>query len=156
MSSFDRNVTDLRSLVGEIVQQCRLMDEASANGPHVELNMRELWLIEYLGDRGPRMMRELAEHLMLAVNSVTTLVDHLEDRGLVRRVRSDKDRRKVHVELSEAGQGVYQAAVAGKMSCLRNMLAALTEDEQQIFLVLFRKIARAGWAQMQQMKKVAT
>jgi MarR family 2-MHQ and catechol resistance regulon transcriptional repressor len=156
MSSFEQNVADLRCLVGEIVQQNRLMDDASANGPHVELNMKELCLVEYLGDQGPRMMRQLAEHLMLAVNSVTTLVDHLEERGLVRRLRSTEDRRKVHVELSEAGQAVYQAAVSGKLSCLRNMLAALTEDEQEIFLVLFRKIARAGWAQMQQMKKVAT
>ena len=35
------------------------------------------------------------------------------------------------------------------------MLAALTEDEQTIFLVLFRKIARAGWGQMHKVASTA-
>jgi MarR family 2-MHQ and catechol resistance regulon transcriptional repressor len=152
MTPFDRNVTALRDLVGDIVQQSRVMDEASADGPHAELSMKEMLVIEHLGDKGPRMMKEVAEYLLLAVNSVTTLVDNLEARGLVQRQRSEEDRRKVHVTLTESGQQVYTAALEDKVRCLRNMLAALTEDEQEIFLVLFRKIARAGWAQVQQMK----
>ena len=35
------------------------------------------------------------------------------------------------------------------------LLGALTEDEQEIFLVLFRKIARAGRSQVHQMASSA-
>jgi hypothetical protein len=35
------------------------------------------------------------------------------------------------------------------------MLDALTEDEQEIFMVLFRKIARAGRSQVQRMASSA-
>ena len=105
---------------------------------------QELTLVEHLGDSGPRMMREVAEVLLLAVNSVTSTVDNLERKGIVTRHRSDSDRRVVHVELTDAGRAAYAAAVHEKLGFLRNMLEVLNEDEREIFMVLFRKIARAG------------
>ena len=144
MTARDRKANDLRSLVEDILYQFRVLDANSANGPHIDLSEKELRVIEYLGDTGPRMMRELAEYLFLAVNSVTTTVDNLEARGLVRRQRSEEDRRVVRVGLTDEGRKVCAAAVGEKLSLLRRMLGALTEDEQEIFMVLFRKIARAG------------
>jgi MarR family transcriptional regulator, organic hydroperoxide resistance regulator len=100
------------------------------------------------------MMRELAEFLLLAVNSVTSTVDNLEKKHLVRRQRSEEDRRIVHVGLTDVGRNVYNAAVEEKLSLLRGMLAPLTEDEQEIFMVLFRKIARAGRSQVDRMAQL--
>ena len=106
--------------------------------------MQELRIVERLGDVGQSMMKELAEYMFLAVNSVTSLVDKLEEQGLVRRVRSSEDRRVVHVELTDAGRSAYRAAVAEKLSLLRLMLGGLDPAEQETFMALFRKIARAG------------
>jgi len=149
--TLDHNATDLRGLVEDILFQFRKLDSATVNGPHAELSCQELRLVEHLGDSGPRMMKELAEFLLLAVNSITSVVDHLETKGIVRRQRSEQDRRIVRVELTEVGQRAYQAAVDEKLQLLRGMLAALNEDEQTIFLILFRKIARAGWAQVRKL-----
>src|SRR5437870_4110431 len=140
MSNLDRNAEDLRAIVEDILYQFRLLDTATANGPHVELSCQELRMVEHLGDRGPLMMKQIAEFLLLAVNSVTSTVDNLEKKGIVRRQRSEQDRRIVHVELTNAGKTAYKAATAEKLQLLRSMLAPLTEDEQTIFLVLFRKI----------------
>jgi DNA-binding MarR family transcriptional regulator len=155
MTSLDRKADELRLLVGNILEQFRLIDAVAAEGPHVELSCQELTLVEHLGDCGPRMMRELAEFLLLAVNSVTSIVDRMEAKGIVRRRRSAEDRRVVHVELTDAGQEAYRAALEEKMRLLRSMLRALTEDEQEIFLVLFRKIARAGRSQVQKIASPA-
>jgi DNA-binding MarR family transcriptional regulator len=155
MTSLDRKADELRLLVGNILEQFRLIDAVAAEGPHVELSCQELTLVEHLGDSGPRMMRELAEFLLLAVNSVTSIVDKLEAKGIVRRRRSEEDRRVVRVELTDAGHEAYRAALEDKMRLLRSMLRALTEDEQEIFLVLFRKIARAGRSQVQKIASPA-
>jgi len=101
------------------------------------------------------MMRELAEHLAVAVNSVTSIVDHLEGKELVRRHRSEQDRRVIHVELTNSGQEIHRSLVEVNLRLFRTMLSALTEDEQEIFMVLFRKIARAGRSQVQQMASSA-
>jgi DNA-binding MarR family transcriptional regulator len=155
MRGLDRKAKDLRDVVQEIMFQFRVVDGACANGPHADLSTQELRLLEYLGDRGPRMMRELAEFLLLAVNSVTSTVDNMEQKGLVRRQRSDEDRRVVQVELTDQGRAVYDNAVVAKLRFLRCLLAARREEEQEIYMVLMRKIARAGQTQLQQLTAMA-
>ena len=155
MTPLDRKTADLRDIVEDILYQFRLLDANTANGPHVDLTCQELRLVEHLGDRGPRIMREIAEFLLVAVNSVTSTVDNLEKKSIVRRLRSEEDRRVVRVELTDAGKMAYQAAVREKQQLLRSMLGALTEDEQEIFMVLFRKIARAGRTEVRKMASSA-
>ena len=144
MPSLYQNATELRELVQHFLQRFRVVDAAAANGPHADLSMQELRVVERLGDAGATMMKELAEYMLLAVNSVTSLVDKLEEQGFVRRVRSSDDRRVVHVELTDTGRAAYRAAVGEKLSLLRLMLGGLDAGEQETFMTLFRKIARAG------------
>src|SRR5436190_2311223 len=88
MNALARKAADLRDVVQDIVKQFQCVNAVAANGPHVELNMQELRVVEFLGNEGTRMMRELAEHLTVAVNSMTSIVDGLERKGLVCRQRS--------------------------------------------------------------------
>ena len=88
MATLEQNATELRNLVAEFRQRFHEVDAAAANGPHASLSLQELRVVERLGDGGRTRMKELAEHLLLAVNSVTSLVDKLEAQGLVRRERS--------------------------------------------------------------------
>src|SRR5579884_2634768 len=155
MTTLDRRAADLQEVVQDILKQFQSVHAAAANGPHVELNMQELRLVEFLGNEGPRMMRELDEYLTVAVNSVTSIVDNLERKELVRRHRSEQDRRVVRVELTDPGREVYQSLVEVNLRLFRSMLGALTEDEQEIFMVLFRKIARAGRTQVRQIASSA-
>ncbi len=76
----------------------------------------------------------------MAVNSLTSIADGLERKGLLRRIRSDADRRVVHVELTEAGLEVSRSVMEFKSKFHRELLAALTEEEQAILLVLLRKV----------------
>jgi DNA-binding MarR family transcriptional regulator len=155
MTALDRRAADLQEVVQDILKQFQSVNAAAANGPHVELNMQELRIVEYLGNEGPRMMRELAEYLAVAVNSMTSIVDSLERKKLVLRQRSEEDRRIIRVELTDEGRTIYQSLVEVNMRLFRSMLGALTHDEQEIFLVLFRKIARAGRSQVRQIASSA-
>ncbi|AKF03513.1 MarR family winged helix-turn-helix transcriptional regulator [Sandaracinus amylolyticus] len=56
--------------------------------------------IEILARLGPLSAGEIAQHTGLASASVTSLIDRLEERGLVRRVRDAVDRRRVMVEVA--------------------------------------------------------
>jgi DNA-binding MarR family transcriptional regulator len=155
MTTLDRRAADMQELVQDILKQFQSVNAAAANGPHAALNVQELRVVEYLGNEGPRMMRELAGYLAVAVNSMTGIVDHLEQKGLVRRHRSEEDRRVVRVELTDLGRTTYQSLAELNMRLFRTMLGALTADEQEIFLVLFRKIARAGRSQVHQIASPA-
>jgi DNA-binding MarR family transcriptional regulator len=140
----DRKAADLGDLMREISEQFRSLNAGAACRTSMELSMQEFRVVEHIGMVGPRMMRELAEYLRLAVNSVTALVDHLERKGFVSRHRSDEDRRVIRVGLTALGESAYEDLTAGKLRFFRRMLESLTDEEQAMFLLLFRKIAHAG------------
>jgi MarR family 2-MHQ and catechol resistance regulon transcriptional repressor len=97
-------------------------------------------------------MSDLAKVLLVAVNTVTSIVDGLERKGVLRRERSEVNRRKVWLHLTKAGQDCFHEHQRLHLQLAENLLSALNPDEQQIYLVLMRKIGRAA----QQDDSVAT
>lgn len=53
---------------------------------------------------GPRRMSELADALHLTPGAVTTASDRLIEHGYIARIRDEKDRRVVHLELTQKGR----------------------------------------------------
>ena len=149
MSRLDERANDFGLIVRDILRQFAQLHDAAACGPQSNLGHQDLRVVEHLGESGAQMMRSLAEHLGVAVNSITSLVDNLEQKGLAHRTRSAIDRRVIHVELTEDGKKAFNAASKAKFLFHRALLSALTEDEQQILLVLFRKISREGSKQVE-------
>src|SRR5919198_238814 len=78
-------------------------DDAVAQ--RLALNRTDLRCLDWLFD-GPKSAGQLAAATGLSSAATTTLLDRLEQRGLVRRVPDPSDRRKVLVEMSELGRGL--------------------------------------------------
>src|SRR5579863_5812528 len=64
-------------------------------------------LLVLKGTGQPLPLSRLARYLVQEAQSVTSLVDRLEARGLVRRVPDQRDRRVIHVELTPAGDEMF-------------------------------------------------
>ncbi|MEW2045310.1 MarR family transcriptional regulator [Streptomyces sp. NBC_00377] len=69
------------------------------------LNATEEKTLDFLQRQGPLTAKDLAELTGLAPASVTGLVDRLEAKGFVHRVKHPTDKRRVLVELNEAKLG---------------------------------------------------
>lgn len=149
MGSLETRAKDLGKVVREIIKQFQSLDQQAAQGPHTHLSHQEMRVLEILGETGMQMMRVIAADLSVAVNSLTKIIDHMEENELVERVRSSSDRRVVHVQLTSEGKNIFRILKKSKANFHRSILLALTDDEQEILLVLFRKIARAGSAHEQ-------
>ncbi|MFI9805290.1 MarR family winged helix-turn-helix transcriptional regulator [Streptomyces sp. NPDC052301] len=65
------------------------------------LNATEEKTLDHLQRQGPLTAKDLAELTGLAPASVTGLLDRLENKGFVRRVKHPTDKRRVLVELNE-------------------------------------------------------
>lgn len=55
-------------------------------------------------DNGPISPSQIARKIMVESSTVTGIIDRLEQKGLVRRMRVSQDRRVITVELTETGQ----------------------------------------------------
>lgn len=83
----------------------------------------------------------LAESSLLTSGGITFRIDKMESDGLVRRVRSDEDRRVVYAELTEAGLKKIDEVFEDYIALEEQMLGALTSDERATLAALLRKLA---------------
>ena len=70
---------------------------------HLDLSINESRAISHLLARGAMGQTDLAAVLGLTTSSMTTLLDRLVDREMVRRVPDPTDRRRSSVEISDSG-----------------------------------------------------
>ena len=87
---------------------------------------------------------ELATDLDLAPASVTGRLDALERRGFVRRTPSTTDRRRVDVELTEAGRSTWLSAMDVVGDEEYRLLATLSAEERRTLSDLLRRVALAA------------
>jgi MarR family 2-MHQ and catechol resistance regulon transcriptional repressor len=140
----DGKAQDLLRQLSSVLRGFKRLDASLSHSPQVSVSLQELRVIEHLGEYGVSMMKEIAESLLVAVNTVTGIVDSLESKKLVNRLRSPSDRRVIYVELTESGRQVFEASLAEKAGFCQTLLSALDEDEQALCAELMRKIGRAA------------
>ncbi|MCX2747811.1 MarR family transcriptional regulator [Arthrobacter sp. MI7-26] len=74
----------------------------------IGLTPSDAGVIRLLGRSPGLSQRSLADRLGAVPSRVVSLIDSLEERGLVERVRSSTDRRNYELHLTEAGNGVLR------------------------------------------------
>lgn len=83
----------------------------------------------------------LAEKLLVTGASITSLVDTLERKGLVRRVRPDTDRRVVLVELTPDAKPVLDAFLPEITALHAAEFEVFTPDEREQLITLLARLA---------------
>jgi DNA-binding MarR family transcriptional regulator len=83
---------------------------------------------------------ELARASMLTTGAMTTRVDRLEEKGLVRRATDPDDRRGVNVSLTRAGRRLIDEAINARLQAAETQLAGLATGERRSVSDGLRKI----------------
>lgn len=89
----------------------------------------QLWALKTLRSGGRMSMGRLAVALAVHQSSVSILVDRLEKRGLVRRMRSRLDQRVVEMELTKRGAALAAGAPEAAQGRLLHALEAMPAEE---------------------------
>ena len=84
---------------------------------------------------------ELSEAICLSQATATTILDRLEKAGFARRVRSEVDKRKVHVELTESGEAILEDAPPALQKQFIDQFSELKEYDQTALLSSLQRIA---------------
>src|SRR4051812_3607546 len=104
-----------------------------------------LGLLQHLAAAGPLTVGEQAAHLGLGKATATELVDRLERRGLVARMRDDRDRRRVFVWGTPAGP--QRAAAPPRVLAHEPLVEAPARpapDDRERLVVGLRALVRGG------------
>ncbi|MFQ5431241.1 MAG: MarR family winged helix-turn-helix transcriptional regulator [Nitrospinota bacterium] len=82
----------------------------------------------------------LAASASLSQATVTSIVDRLEKRGLVERVRSNADRRRVFVKLTDAGNSIIEKSPSLLQDRFVEKIMELKEWEQSLILSSLQRV----------------
>jgi DNA-binding MarR family transcriptional regulator len=82
----------------------------------------------------------IAERAIIAAASTTSVIDTLERRGLVTRSPHPTDRRKVLVDLTDAGRAAIDRILPGIHRLEKEVMAPIGEEELQDLLSLVAKV----------------
>ena len=112
------------------------------------LTLNDYEVLVHLSAGGPLTIGEQAEHLGLRRNSASELLARLEAKGLVARIRYERDERRVLVWLTDAGRDVV--ARVGQVlapDLIAETMATLSPAERAIVVRGFELLAAASSTQ---------
>lgn len=122
----------------------RLHHDAEKNLLRLDLNVAELRILRVLREQGSSPMNRFRAETMLSQPSITGLVDKLEERGLVERVRSREDRREVLIAITTKGNHTYSKGMDLHRQFVEKAFSALEPDEARSLVSLLKKLADAS------------
>ncbi len=94
----------LRQIIQEMSRHSKQLQEK------YKITLPQLICLKEVADHGPIAIGALTQIVFINNSTVTGIIDRLETRKLVQRVRISKDRRQVHVEITQAGLNFLEDA----------------------------------------------
>jgi DNA-binding MarR family transcriptional regulator len=108
------------------------------------MHMRHLMALSYVRDHDGGPQQEIAEALCMDANNVVLLLNELEQRGYVSRLRDPSDRRRHLVGLTSVGHKALDDAELKQESIEDEVLQALDADERATLWQLLGRALRGA------------
>lgn len=105
-----------------------------------ELTHAQIRSIAALGRDREMTVGELARSAELKPATVTVLLDHLEEAGIVQRRRSTEDRRVCNVSLTPKGWEVLERKLAGWQALWEERLAGVSDKDLQTAMRVIHQV----------------
>ena len=134
---------DLRTAPGHLMRRCQqiavsvFLDECRP----WDLTPLQFAVLAELNRHGPDDQVGLGGALALDRTTISVVVKKLEQRGLVERTVSEKDRRSKPVSITEDGAHLIRDVLPAAETAQDRMLAPLTAAERAQFMRLLGKVA---------------
>ena len=125
----------LRRIIRAIdLRSKQLSKEIGMTGP-------QLLVMKEIGKEPGTMVRNIADNITLSPGTVTSILDRLESKQLVKRVRSTEDKRRVSVYLTDEGFEALDKAPKHFQDKFLERFAKLEEWEQSQMVATMQRFA---------------
>jgi MarR family 2-MHQ and catechol resistance regulon transcriptional repressor len=115
-------------------------DSITAKG----LGLSDFMVLEVLLHKGPLTISAIGEKVLLASASMTSAIDRLERRELVRRRSCSSDRRIRIVELTDCGKTFIEEIYTRHEKDLEAVVGGLSEEERRVMYEGLKKVGHAA------------
>jgi DNA-binding MarR family transcriptional regulator len=114
----------------------RTFELASEEG----LTQPQFYALRVIAKNGAIPMKRISDEMRVTPANVTGIVDRLEQKGLIRRMAREGDRRATIIELTPKGIAVQERVASTYSKFVHRALGALTTDERETLRYLLEKL----------------
>ena len=106
-----RNTAIVSEIIDDIRRVFQVVNEQSKKAKiETGLTGPQLWAIKMIGELAPVRVSDLAARMYLHPATVVGILNRLELQGLIKRLRTNEDRRVVKIELTDMGNAIVSKA----------------------------------------------
>ena len=131
-------------LMRELVRTYQAFSAYDAAGYlDVDLTVPQADVIFTLGNTQGLTCKQIGEKTLITKGTLTGILDRLEAKKLIRRVRLTEDRRSTRIQLSRAGERLFQREFPRQIAHLKKRFQRLSEPELREIQTSLRKLREA-------------
>jgi DNA-binding MarR family transcriptional regulator len=104
------------------------------------LNSTEFIVLKVINEKGPLKASDISKTIEVSASHITAVTDSLVEKGYITRKRSDVDRRRVELEITEKGKEMLEMAAKLKSEYFQRKFSHYTNEELEIFIHLLKKL----------------
>jgi len=143
---YDKDTFHPRESIGALIGLARktMINKIDAKLEPFEVSAAQWLVVLLVGQNAVSSASGLCEMLIHDPGAMTRLLDRLESKGILKRVRSAEDRRTAQLELTDSGKALYPKIISAIVDANNGLLRGFSRDEvSQLEGFLRRMLANA-------------
>lgn len=109
----------------------------------LDINKSEFLILHALASVGSSKIQTLGDQVNISSSTTTYTIDKLEKRGLIKRVPSKKDRRIIHIELTNEGDLLWEKTKMDHLKHLEYLLEDIPSQSLEEVIALMGEIGKS-------------
>lgn len=126
------------SMINHMTVQKKLMEQLKDTG----LTLGQPKVLDYLKDHDGASQKEIAAGCLIEAGSLTSILNRMEEKGLIERKMLNGNRRTFHIFMTESGKKNQKLVEETFEKIEETALNNVSEEEQKVFMEIFLRIYR--------------
>ena len=124
------------SMINHMTVQKKLMEQLKDTG----LTLGQPKVLDYLKDHDGVSQKEIAAGCLIEAGSLTSILNRMEEKGLIERKMLNGNRRTFHIFMTESGKKNQKLVEEAFEKIEKTALNGISEEEQKLFMYIFCRI----------------
>jgi len=123
----------MKSSLGDLllIFRRKILESVKKEGIKHDLTLSQVEILDFIGISGKKTMKNIANYLKITPPSTTTIVEDMEERGLIKRINDVKDHRVVFIVLSGRTKKIFASICKRKELIFKEIISRLNIKDQK-------------------------
>ncbi|HET7578824.1 MAG TPA: MarR family transcriptional regulator [Bacillales bacterium] len=118
------------------------------------LTLEQDAVLRFIREHQPCTSSDLSKAFYVKKSAVTAIINRLEKKGFIQRIRSNEDRRVVYLKLTEEGESFHQELSERVNQMLSRIISRFDVDEVESFMKTYKKLVDLIEEELKELKGV--